>query len=82
MHEFRRILFVNQGFTDCTEAMKQAMSLARNNDAELDGPIVCPEVPSRLVKYRDRFQTALKETRVIVRIRRVERDIVTKAIGL
>jgi universal stress protein E len=60
MREFRKILFVGQGLADETEALKQAMSLARNNAAELDGLIVCPELPSRMAEHRDRYETSLK----------------------
>lgn len=60
MREFRKILFVGQGLADETEALKQAMSLARNNAAELDGLIVCPELPSRMAEHRDRFEASLK----------------------
>jgi universal stress protein E len=61
MHEFRKILFVSQGFADETEAMKQAMSLAFNNTAQLDGLIICPELPSRMAEHRDRYEGSLKK---------------------
>jgi nucleotide-binding universal stress UspA family protein len=62
MHEFRKILFVTQGYTEGAEAITQAMSLARNNAAELDGLIVYPEIPFQMTQYKDRFEDSLKES--------------------
>lgn len=76
MQKFHNILFVSQGVTDETEALKQALSLARNNKAELNALVVCPEFPREMADYKDKYETSLKEqlqkslqaTREIVRV--------------
>ena len=59
MQNFRNILFVSDGLTDDLHALQQALSIARNNKAQLRALIVCPEFPKELAKYRERYQTSL-----------------------
>lgn len=70
MQALRKILFVSQALADETEAMKQALSLARNHAAELDGLIVCPQLPGRMASHKDSYEaslvTALRQTAATV----------------
>lgn len=52
---FRNILFVSHGARDETDALRQAVSLVRNNSAHFTAAVVCPEYPLTLARYRDRF---------------------------
>lgn len=61
MHRFQNILFISQGLADESEALKQALSIARNNKAEISALILCPELPKGMSEYRDRYETALIE---------------------
>jgi universal stress protein E len=61
MKRFNNILFVSHGVTDETEALKQALSLARNNKAELKVLIVRPELPKEMKDYKDKFEKSLVE---------------------
>lgn len=59
MQQFHNILFVSQGITDDTDALKQALSIARTNKAELNALIVCPELPREMKGYKDKYETSL-----------------------
>lgn len=59
MRNFHNILFVSEGLTDDVDALTQALSIARNNKAELRALIVCPEFPKELAKYREKYETSL-----------------------
>jgi nucleotide-binding universal stress UspA family protein len=61
MKNFHNILFVSRGINDETEALKQALSLARNNNASLKALIVCPELPPEMADYKDNYATSLKD---------------------
>lgn len=61
MQKYHNILFVSHGTADETEALKQALSIARNNKAVLKVLIVCPEVPKELNEYKTRFEASLVE---------------------
>jgi universal stress protein E len=74
MNKFHNILFVSQGVTDETEALKQALSIARNNKAELKALVVCPEFPKEMADYTEKYEAALKEQ--LERSLQSSRDIV------
>lgn len=59
MKQFRNILFVSRGVGDETESLKQALSLARNNQAPLQVLVVSPEFPADLDDYKKAYQDAL-----------------------
>jgi nucleotide-binding universal stress UspA family protein len=61
MQRFNNILFVSHGVTDETEALKQALSLARNNKAELKAVIVCPDFPKEMADYKGKYESSLIE---------------------
>lgn len=61
MQQFHHILFVSRGVMDETEALKQALSLARNNQARLKALIVCPDLPKEMAEYREKYETSLKD---------------------
>ena len=61
MQKHHNILFVSHGTADETEALKQALSIARNNKAALKVLIVCPEVPKELTEYKAKFEASLVE---------------------
>jgi len=57
--KFQRILFVSQGLTDESSAMKQALSIAGNNNAELRILLVCPGLPKEMRDYKDKYESSL-----------------------
>lgn len=61
MNGFHNILFVSHGVTDETEALKQALSLARNNKALLHALVVCPALPKEMAEYTDKYTARLKQ---------------------
>jgi universal stress protein E len=61
MQRHHNILFVSHGTAVETEALKQAVSIARNNKAALKALIVCPEVPDELKEYKAKFEASLVE---------------------
>lgn len=61
MKNFQNILFVSFGITDESEALKQALSLARNNKAKLMVLVVCPEFPEKMAGYQELYKQSLKD---------------------
>lgn len=61
MKKFNNILFVSQGLTDETNGLKQALSIARNNNAELKILLTCPELPEEMGDYKDKYEESLVE---------------------
>lgn len=61
MQKFQNILFVSQGLTNETEALKQALSITRNNKAEMGVLILCPELPKAMSEYREKYEASLVE---------------------
>ena len=71
MKRFHNILFVSQGLTDESSALKQALNLARNNNAELKVLIVRPELPKEMCDYKDKFDKSLvAQTKVSIQAAR------------
>jgi len=61
MRNFNNILYVSHGTTNETEGLKQALSLARNNDAPLRVLVACPELPKRMADFRKKYEESLLE---------------------
>jgi len=61
MQQFHKILFVGCGDGDETEDLKQALSLARNNQAPLEILVISPELPAELGGYEKVFKDSLTE---------------------
>lgn len=61
MQQFHNILFVSYGIRDEMDGLKQALSLARNNKAQLKVLIVCPELPKSHQEYKKSYESFLKE---------------------
>ncbi len=59
MQQFRHILFATHGLDDDHKAMKQALSLAHSNQAQLKILLVSPEFPAALAAYKETYQQAL-----------------------
>jgi universal stress protein E len=59
MKKFHNILFVSQGLTDETSALKQALSIARNSGAELKVLIISPELPEEMIPYKEKYEASL-----------------------
>lgn len=59
MERFHNILFVSQGITDETEALKQAFNIAFQNKAKLKALIYCPEFPEEMINYREKYENSL-----------------------
>lgn len=60
MNRFKNILYVSHGLEKETDGMKQALSLARNNEASLTLLTLAPTLPSSLQDYADTFYRTLK----------------------
>lgn len=60
MKKFHKVLFVSQGVMDETEALTEALTLARGNQAELAILIVCPELPDTLAPYAEGYESSLR----------------------
>lgn len=50
MRNFHDILFISKGLKEESEDMRQALGLARNNNAPLKILVVCPEFPKKLAR--------------------------------
>ncbi len=61
MQQFHKILFVSRGTGDETENLKQALSLARNNQVPLEILVTTPEFPAGLGGYEKAFQDSLAD---------------------
>lgn len=61
MDQFKKILFVSYGVYEETEGLKQALSMARNNQAALSFLIVAPRLPGKLGAYKDKYLEFLQD---------------------
>ncbi len=61
MNDFKRILYVSHGSGDDLEALKQGLSLARNNNAFLSIVIATPSLPQSMDGYKDAYERSLCE---------------------
>ncbi len=59
MKGFQNILFVSQGLVDESESLKQALSIARNNNAQLKVLILCPKLPKKMADYKEQYELSL-----------------------
>lgn len=59
MQRFQHILFVTHGFEHEANAIKQALKLAVENQAQLKILIICPRLPETLDPYKDSYQQTL-----------------------
>ena len=59
MHHYHHLLYISHGTADETEGLKQALSLARNNQAPLKVLVVCPEFPKEFPKYQQKYEQSL-----------------------
>lgn len=59
MRHFHNLLYVCHGTADETEGLKQALSLARNNEAPLKVLVVCPSFPKDLLTHQEQYDKGL-----------------------
>ncbi|MEQ8733813.1 MAG: universal stress protein [Rhodospirillaceae bacterium] len=59
MRHYHNPLYVSHGTADETEGLKQALSLARNNNAPLSVLVVCPEFSVDFPDYRKKYEESL-----------------------
>lgn len=59
MHHYHHLLYVSHGIADETEGLKQALSLARNNEAPLKVLVVSPEFPEKFPDYKKKYEESL-----------------------
>jgi hypothetical protein len=59
MHHFLDIFYVSNGITNEIELLKQALSLARNNNAQLKVLLLCAELPNSSLDYKRKFKESL-----------------------
>ncbi|MDX9835029.1 MAG: universal stress protein [Desulfobulbus sp.] len=76
MHSFRNILYASTGIGEDTEGLKQALSLARANQAVLKSLLVYPELPRSHEMYQDKYrefmldqmEAAIRQARASLRL--------------
>lgn len=61
MQKYRNILFVSTGMSSETEALKQALSVARNNQASITALIIYPKFPDHLADYEKKHAQTLMD---------------------
>ncbi len=61
MRHFHNILYVSRCVDDETDGLKQALSLARNNKAELKALLIAPELPKAMKAYEAKYQTSMAD---------------------
>jgi nucleotide-binding universal stress UspA family protein len=61
MRRFQSILYISRGTADESNALKQALSLARHNAAALHAVVICPLLPGDLGEYEADYKTSLAE---------------------
>jgi universal stress protein E len=61
MQKFHNILFISRGLSEETDALKQALNIARSNKAALKVLIIYPEFPNEFANYRDNYEASLLE---------------------
>lgn len=61
MRHYHNLLYVSHGTADETEGLKQALSLARNNEAPLSVLVVSPEFPKDFPEYQKKYEESLRE---------------------
>jgi nucleotide-binding universal stress UspA family protein len=61
MRHYHNLLYVSHGNADETEGLKQALSLARNNEATLSVLVVSPEFPKDFPEYQKKYEESLRE---------------------
>ncbi len=61
MRHYHNLLYVSHGTADETEGLKQALSLARNNEAPLSVLVVSPEFPKDFPEYQKKYAESLRE---------------------
>ena len=61
MKRFQKILYVSEGINDEADGLKQALSQARHNKAELTVLIITPDLPKEMSNYKDRFEKSVVE---------------------
>ena len=57
--KFHNILYVSFGTDNETDGLKQALSLARNNQSPLKVLVLCPQLPETLGDYRENYKKFL-----------------------
>lgn len=72
MHHYQNLLYISHGTENETEGLKQALSLARNNQSPLKLLVMCPSFPNYQKKYEDFVMTqtraAIKATSEALKI--------------
>lgn len=61
MRRFQNIVYVSDGVHAEIDGLKQALSLARNNNAPLKVLVIYPELPATLTAYRANLEQALSQ---------------------
>lgn len=59
MRRFQNILYVTRGTQDESDALKQALSVARNNGTGLHVLVMCARLPRHLEKYEASYEESL-----------------------
>ncbi|UYI49437.1 universal stress protein [Vibrio natriegens] len=62
MKRFENILFATQGLPGHSDALGQAIRIASNDNVQVSGLIACPDFPSHLVQYQQRYEQSLYDS--------------------
>ncbi|NOX27109.1 MAG: universal stress protein [Gammaproteobacteria bacterium] len=89
MHHYHNPLYICHGAEDETEGLKQALSLARNNEAPLKVLVVNPEFPQEFTDYQKKYtkfllaqvETSIKSTKEAIKLEEGTVDISIELIG-
>jgi nucleotide-binding universal stress UspA family protein len=74
MRHFHSILYVSHGLVSETEGLKQALSLARDNNAPLKVLVACPKFPEEFPEYQNKYRESLL-AQVEASIRATQKEI-------
>ncbi|MEM6602905.1 MAG: universal stress protein [Pseudomonadota bacterium] len=73
MRHYNNILYVSHGVSNEKEGLKQAVSLARNNDAALKILTLIPKLPEDIVGYKESFEHSISE-----RVQKTLSDVISE----
>jgi universal stress protein E len=59
MRKFQNVLYVTRGMANESDAIKQALEVARNDAAALHAVVVSPELPKEMLEYKQAYEASL-----------------------
>lgn len=89
MRHYHHLLYISHGTSDETEGLKQALSLARNNESPLNVLVISPEFPTDFPEYQKKYEESLlaqveasiKSTKASIKLEEGSVDISMKLVN-